>query len=214
MEALLQPPPSAIAGRPHLQRTPSTTGFSGPVAASGVDAYKPVRSSGLAASTGSGTDADVDNDDDLNLDLVLDEGRSLHQGLPVAQEGNSSSGIFKDQDQEREEETTRYPPSEADSTDEPSVHLRISTVNSFSRRSSTAGSDGVGGGDKEGVRVILALLDDESLDDEERIESVRTELATKLKAVEGTDVVSSVWQHSHVWAVRAQVVSFAEYGSA
>ncbi|PWN91394.1 hypothetical protein FA10DRAFT_66394 [Acaromyces ingoldii] len=187
LEALLQPSPSAIAGRPHLQRTPSTTGFSGAVAASGVDAYKPVRSSGLAASSGTGTDADVDNDDDLNLDLVLDEGRSLHQGLSAAQEGNSS-GIFKHQDQEREEEISRYPPSEADSTDEPSVHLRISTVNSFSRRSSTAGSDGVGGGDKESVRVILALLDDESLDDEERIESVRTELATKLKAVEGADV--------------------------
>lgn len=207
LEALFQQPqqqaPLALSSRPHLQRTPSITGFGAAAAApSTVDAYKPARSSGLAASssgTGSNGDADLDldNDDDLNLDLVLDEGRSLHQGLSSSRPSRNKN---QDRDQlqednatadEDDEDAVKYPSSEADSTDEPSAHLRITTLDSFSRRSSAAGSEG-GWDNKESIKAILALLDDETLDDEERIEAVRTELATKLRAVEGVEVVSAL----------------------
>lgn len=65
---------------------------------------------------------------------------------------------------------------------DPSAYLHVHTMSSRSSMSSASAS--------QSVQVVLNLLDDEELDDEERIERVRFTLAARLNEIEGAPVVS------------------------
>lgn len=65
---------------------------------------------------------------------------------------------------------------------DPSTFLHVQTMSTRSSLSSSSAS--------QSVQVVLNLLDDEELDDEERIERVRFTLAARLSEIEGGPVVS------------------------
>ncbi|PWN37345.1 uncharacterized protein FA14DRAFT_13287 [Meira miltonrushii] len=180
LESLLHPPPSsgAIGSRPGgMNRSMSIKSNSG-----SMEMYKPARSSTLAPKAPSIGDYNE------------------REGEIIQEEENDKSDEEKGEsvlsmDDTSSTKTLSEPPrtpnkalsvsSIEDDYDDPSRHLRISTLQQAARRLSDGGSALQAA---QAAQAILAILDNEELDDEDRIEQVRNLLAEKLKEVEGNEV--------------------------
>lgn len=180
LEGLLHPPPSsgAIGSRPGgMNRSMSIKSNSG-----SMEMYKPARSSTLAPkppSIGDGNEREdeiIHEEDDDKSDE--EKGESI-----LSMDDTSSTKTLSEPP--RTPNKALSVSSIEDDYDDPSRHLRISTLQQAARRLSDGGSALQAA---QAAQAILAILDNEDLDDEDRIEEVRNLLAEKLKEVEGSEV--------------------------
>lgn len=161
LESLLQPPLSSGTIGPRPSTFTRTASSHG-LSTNDVNNYKPTKSSGLAVEDGRNQEEEV-------IELKIDDDDELDEkeaAIPAAVTKTVFLGSASD----------------ADDDIDPSTFLRIHTTPSKSLQSHTS--------TLQSVQVILNLLDDESLDDEERIERVRFTLAARLNEVEGAPTVS------------------------
>lgn len=160
LESLLQPPLSSGTIGPRPATLTRTASSLG-LASNDINNYKPTKSSGLAVEDGG-------NQEEEFTELQIKDGDNVDEmaAIPAAVTKTVFLGSASD----------------ADDDADPSTFLRIHTTPSKSVQSSISTF--------QSVQVILNLLDDEDLDDEDRIEQVRFTLAARLHEVEGAPTVS------------------------
>jgi hypothetical protein len=164
LESLLQPPPppSGTIGSRRSSLTRSISGLGLAAGATEANHYKPTRSSGLAVE---GRDSSGNSTySKITDDSDVDDLFSSVQAAISSAVSISSAS--------------------EDDEDDPSKFLSIHSTPQRQSQPSTNGA--------QSVSFILNVLDDESLDDEERIDQVRTLLAARISEAEGIPVVSTL----------------------
>ena len=162
LEALFQPPSlsGTIGSRPS-GLIRSASGVGLSASGGETNNYKPTKSSGLAVE-GDKEDAEEDGEGKFDDDVASNIDPDVQAAITSAASISSAS------------EDDEY---------DPSSFLGIQTTPSRPPSHSTSST-------MHSVQAIMRILDDKSLDDEERIDRVRNALADRLGEFEGGQVVS------------------------
>ncbi|UZJ54831.1 hypothetical protein CBS101457_004151 [Exobasidium rhododendri] len=165
LESLLQPPPSSgTIGSRRSSLTPNASGVALSTNAVEAKHYKPTRSSGLALK--GNRDEDV-----LGINASVRGNGDVDELLPDAQVARTSTTPASSISEDDENETFKS-----------SIHQRTPQRQNKGRNFN---------GNSQSVNAILSLLDDESLDDEEKIDQVRSLLADRIGEAEGITVTAT-----------------------